>query len=453
MKRVVYVLLVGAVLLGVSADVQAQSIRKLRKKLNATWQAQDWPGVCDATKEIGKLNSEKAVKLIFEVALRIERKDVYDAAKEALGEITDEEAIAYLCKQARRNRKWEVRLLVIEVLAKKDAELVFGTLVECLNDRKPEVVREAVWALKTKRDYKAVEPLIGLLGRVEKDKGRLWVETRRTLTTLTGADYRTAEDWKRYWVIRKDELKASPQSPDTAPPPKVGEPKTSLEEERKKAPKFFGQEIMSKKIMFVIDRSQSMQARDPAFKKAEGGQLLPADPNYKPGSKDPWGGDTSLPANRARIERVKVELCKCIAAMDPKTKFSVIYFSDTIMVWQKNLVLAGSQSKKAAISWVSRLTPMGSTHTDYALQKAFENKEFDTLFLLTDGQPFRDRHLLPVDPILAWVRNANRQRKVRIFTFGFAGVEKTSSVNPEEMLKLLRGLAQEHNGKFTNIYW
>ena len=453
MRRTILTALVAVLALAVVANLYGQDAKQLQKKLNAAIQAQDWTTVCSVTKEIGALNNKKAVKYIITIALNLERKDVYDASKEALEDVTDEEAIAYMCEQARKNKKWQVRCLLVEVIGDKDSDTVFQTLKECLKDKNDTVLREAVLALKGKGKIEAVDPLIELLGRIEKGKGLVWVEIRKALHELTGGyDYSTAEKWKEFWQVRKEELKAGVKDPETAKP--VGkEPRTWIEEEKKKAPKFFGQEVMSKKIMFVIDRSGSMQARDPAMKKSEGGQLTPVDPNYKPGPEDPWGGDTSLPQDRARIERIKKELAKCIAAMDPKTKFNVIYFSSAMSVWQKKLVYANSGNKNAAIKWISGLGPMGATHTDDALKKAFENQEFDTMFLLSDGQPFRNGQMVPVDPILEWVRNANRQRKVKIFTFGFANVKTTQSVNKEEMLKLLQGLAKDHNGKFTDIYW
>ncbi len=451
MRRLSLAAVVMAAVLVIAVSVQADDIKKLGKQLNQAIQAEDWSTVCSVTKEIGALNTQKAVKTIIKIALGIERLDVYEASKEALGGITDQEALAYVCEQARKNKRWQVRCLLVEVLGKKDGDTVFATLVECLKDKDDNVAREAVMALKAKGDYDAVDGLIELLRRLEKKKGLLWVEVRKTLTALTAADHLTAEKWAEYWRVRKDELKADPKA-STAKP--VGDaPKTSIDEEKKKAPRFFGKEIMSKKIMFVIDRSGSMQARDPVYKKDENGELKPADPNRKAGEPDPWGGDPTLPLERARVERVKKELIKCIKAMDSKTKFNVIYFSMSMEQWQKKLVYANSKNKKAAIGWLSKLGPMGNTHTDDALKKAFEDQEFDTLFLLSDGQPFRDGKMVPVDPILEWVRNANRQRKVKIFTFGFANVKSTNSVNIDEMLKLLKGLANEHGGKFTNIYW
>jgi hypothetical protein len=453
MRKLVVLAVLVATVFAIAAAAQAQSLKEFGKKLKQAMRAEDWSTVCGVTKEIGALNDKKAVKTIIQIGLQIERKDVYDAAREALGEITGEEAVAYIYEEVHKNKKWKVRLLFVEVIANKDGDTEFSILQECLKDRKQEVVREAVLALKAKDDYKAVDALIELLGRIEKKKGLLWVDVRKALTALTGADYKTAREWEGYWTIRKDELKADPERPETARPSgSLHEPRTSIDEEKKKAPKFFGQEVMSKKIMFVIDRSNSMNARDPAMKKGEGGQLTPVDPNHKKGQEDVWGGDTSLPRDRARIERVKKELCKCIAAMDPKTKFNVIYFASTVAIWQKKLVYANAGSKKLAIKWVKGLSAMGATYTDEALKKAFENEEFDTMFLLSDGQPFRNG-LLPVDPILEWVCNANRQRKVKIFTFGFESIKSTPLVNLEEMLKLLQGLAQNHNGKFTNIYW
>jgi hypothetical protein len=454
MKRMLVAVAFLTVALALVTAVHAQDTKELAKKLNAAIQSEDWSTVCSVTKDIGQLDSEKAVKVIFQIALQIERKDVYEAAKDALLGITDKDAISFICQQARKHKKWEIRMLAVEVVKDKEGDDVFQTLLDCLKDKNDNVIREAVAALKSKGDDRAVDPLIELLGRIEEGKGLIWVDVRTALTALTGYDYDSAEKWEEFWRVRKEELKANPGSPETAKPVNADDVRTGLiEKEKRKAPKFFGQEVMSKKIMFVIDRSGSMQARDPVLKKDEGGGLRPADPNHKPGPEDPWGGDTSLPLERARIERVKKELCKCIAGMDPKTKFNVIYFSSSMAIWQNKLVYANTKNKNSAIKWVSGLGPMGATHTDDALKKAFEDEEFDTLFLLSDGQPFRNGQMVPVNPILEWVRNANRQRKVKIFTFGFANVKSTQSVNKEEMLKLLQGLARDHNGKFTDIYW
>lgn len=454
MRRAMLAALAVAFAFAVVTAAYGQDIKKLEKKFNAAYQAQDWTTVCSVIKEIGALNDTKSVKHIVTIALAIERKDVYDASKEALEGVTDEEAIAYMCEQARKNKKWEVRCLLVEVVGKRDSATVFQTLIECLKDKDDNVLREAVLALKAKGKNEAVDALIDVLARLEKGKGLVWVEVRKALHELTGGyDYGSAEKWKEFWQVRKEELKSGEKNPETAKP-SGNEPRTWIEEEKKKAPKFFGQEVMSKKIMFVIDRSGSMQARDPAMKKSEGGQLTPVDPNYKPGQEDPWGGDTSLPQDRARIERVKNELSKCIAAMDPKTRFNVIYFSSAISIWQQKLVFANSGNKNAAIKWISGLGPMGNTHTDEALKKAFEDQEFDTMFVLSDGQPFKNGQLLAVEPILEWVRDANRQRKVKIFTFGFANVKsKPGATDRDQMLKLLKGLAEEHGGKFTDIYW
>jgi hypothetical protein len=452
---------IAVVFIFAAASFGDEDLSALVKKFNAACQAQDWKAACAVVKEIGALNNEKAVEVLLKTALIVENSQVFKASKEALLSITDKEAISYMCKQTLKHNDWEVRALLTEVIGKQDSDESLETLISVINDHRnrPEVHLEAVHALKAKGKKEAMDALIDLLDRVEGEKGTLWVEIRKALTALTGDDYANASDWRAYWAKRKEELKSEPKPSEPVQPAnptgKPGEPRTSLDEEIKKAPKFFGAEVLSRRIVFIIDCSSSMVAKDPVLAGPGEGQK-PQPPQPPPGGgggTDPFGGDPSLPEDRKRMTRVKNELKKCIAAMDPRTKFNIISFATSVNPWKPSLILATAQNKQEALAWVDTMTHEGWTHTDDAFKKAFEDKEFDTIYFLSDGQPMKMSGPVPAETILEFVRNANKVRKVKINTFGFANAKNSPNMNVQEMMKLLKGLAEENQGKFTDIYW
>lgn len=444
MKRVVILTLVILFAAGVATG---QDLRSIKKKIRAAAGAGDWASISSAIRELGSINSLESAKTIIKYAFILDqfptvpdsaRADAFDAARAALKQITDEQALAFMHKEMLKNKIWEVRCLLAEVLGERGGEDNRRALCKLIRkDRQPEVLREALkWIVKA-GGYDSVDALIDLLEKMETEKGLAWVDTRRALTTLASKDYKTAREWRQYWIIRKDELKADPGSPDTAAPAAPGSVKTGLDEEIKKAPKFFGKEILSKRFCFIIDVSGSMAERDTYSAGGEGG---------------------GKPVEAMRIKMVKDQLIKLIAALDPKTRFNIIAYSIGVVSWQKKrLFPATARYKKAAIEFVKKFTPIGTTHTDGALKEAFANKEADTIVLLTDGAPTHDGSYKDsasiISNIFSFVRNANRSRKATILTFGFDSVtsKHTAKEQGQAFLDFLKRLASENNGKFTNI--
>jgi hypothetical protein len=446
MRKLVFT---GLVLLLVAGVAFGQDLGDIKKKISKAADAGDWTSVCTAIRELGSVDSVDSVKYILKCAFALDKSNVsdsakadcFDAARDALKQISDAEALACIREQLLKNRKWEVRRMLAEVLGEKGGEKDRQALCDLVRkEKQKEVIREAVKWIVQIGGIDSIEALIEALGKIEKSKGLTWVDVRRALTSLTGADYENALKWGEYWRCRKEELKANPGSPDTAAPVTPGEVKTGLlEEEIKKAPKFFGKEILSKRFCFVIDVSGSMAEKD----------------TYSGGGGEAGKGQ---PVEAMRIKMVQDQLVKLIAALDPKTKFNIIAYSMGVTPWQKSkLVIANSKAKKAAIEFVKKFRPFGTTHTDKAMKEAFTNKEADTIVLLTDGAPthsgrYDDSSNL-ITSIFDFVRNANRSRKVTIDTFGFESV--TSKHQAQNMgaafLDFLKRLASENNGTFTNI--
>ncbi len=462
MRKAVILAAVAAVVLTAVGLSYAGDLGKLKKKLAEELAREDYTSAAATIAELGEEDSLDAVKIIVKVALGVQAEEVFKAAKEALCAITDKKAIGYLCDTAKRARDWRVKMLLAEVLGSHKGDEVLDALVALLKDRQPEVVREAIISLRKLGDIEAVDELIDALERLEGGKGRAWVEARKALHELTGGyDYQSAKKWREFWRARKEELKENPGSPETAKPVNPGDVKTGLlEEEKRKAPKFFGKEIMSKRIVFVIDVSGSMIMKDRGTGGGEGGG----------GAKQGDNEYSKMPENRMRIVRAKNELKKAVAGLPPKAKFNIIAFSMGVSPWQKRkLVFATSKNKKAAIAFIGRFTANGGTFTDDALKEAFANKEMDTLFFLSDGAPERypsaggqenPQNAPLIDKCLNFVRQENKFRKVKIFAFGFdgegvwdpnRGPKPAYHQKAQRFIDFMRKLATENNGEYKSI--
>ncbi len=438
----------GLVLLLVAGVAIGQDLGAIKKKIHKAADAGNWTEFTSGIKELGSVDSLESAKAIMKIAFALDKHNVSDsvkadtfaAAKSALKQISNSEALAYLREQMLKNRKWQVRQLLAEVLGEKGGEETRKALCDLIQkDRQTEVLREAIKWITRIGGNDSVDALISLLEKIEGAKGLLWVDVRTALTSLTGYDYANAKKWREFWAVRKEELKENPGSPDTAKPVNPDDVKTGLlEEEKRKAPKFFGKEILSKRFCFIIDVSGSMAAKD-TYSGGGGGE------------KKGGGGN---PVEAMRIEMVKDQLIKLIATLDPKTKFNIVAYSIGVTPWQKQkLVAATSKVKKAAIEFVKRFRPHGTTHTDGALKEAFANKEADTIVLLSDGAPTHSGRYDDTDNLISsifgFVRNANRSRKVTIDTFGFESVSTLPA--GQKCLDFLKRLAEENGGKFTAI--
>jgi hypothetical protein len=438
MKKVMVV--VAVVLFAVSL-LFAQDMASIKKRLSSAAQAGDWTGFAAAVADLGAIDTVESAALVLKSAFALEegeeipgdkRREVFDKAKEALSKFNSKEVIAYLCEQITKQRRWEARALIAEVLRDKEGEGVVGALIRTLKDKQLEVLREAVLSLAKHGKTEAVDALIDLLGRLENEKGLVWVEVRKALTTLTGADYETAAKWREYWKVRKEELKAPGPSESPAPSVPSGEPRTGLlEEEIKKAPKFFGREIVSKRFCFVIDVSGTMHQQD-RYSGGEGGQ----------------------PTVARRVDMVKDQLKKLVAALDPKARFNIIAFSSSVQTWQQKRLVPGTpENKQEAINFVNKFNAFGTTHADEALKEAFANEEADTIVFLTDGAPthsgqHNDTTQL-ISQIHSFVADANKSRKVIIDTFGFETIQTLPK--GQECVDFLKKLASDSGGKFTVI--
>jgi len=418
-----------AFLVLMAAQALADKVDDAKKKLKAALDSGDESAAVEAVMELGNCNNAAAVKQLLVLALTTENPKILEAAKESLSACTGEEALTQLLK-AVQSKDWRLRALTAGVLGGIDSSRARDAIVGLMSDKKPEVVREAILAaIRQDKAATFVDPLIRLLEREIKEQGLTWVAVRKALIALTGEDYEKPSDWKKAWATIKEETESDRRKKEK-PAEKDGNGPGFKTKRKKSPPRFFGAEIYSKRVLFVIDVSSSMKIKEIPF------------------------------IGESRLELVQMELAKCIKKLDKRARFNVIAFSNRVIPWQKtgpksSLVPASSKNKRAAIKFVAALSPNGHTYTDEALESAFEESEADTIILLSDGAPYKPKEPREplsqelMDSILKWVEINNRFRKVIIDTFGFESLAEDK--DGKTALEFLKNLAAKTKGSFKGI--
>lgn len=187
-----------------------------------------------------------------------------------------------------------------------------------------------------------------------------------------------------------------------------GEPE-SLQRMRLKPQKYYGIEIHSKRLLFILDHSGSM--------------------------KDPWYGMT-------RLARAKGELNKAIRELPGDVEFGIVCFHTRVHQWQEDLVEATEANKDLAIDFVNRLGYGDRTNTYGVLRVALDyDKDLEAIYLLTDGKPTIGQ-FVSHQSILRDILHRNRFRHLNLNTIGIAVDGFTR--------EFLKRLADESGGEFRD---
>ena len=161
----------------------------------------------------------------------------------------------------------------------------------------------------------------------------------------------------------------------------------------------FFQNITSNNVRFVIDGSGSMSACvmwGDGYKSSWRTFYDPSRGRYR---------DTRRICALTRMEALISEMTMILEQLPNNTKVGITSFSSRNYTnnkeWNESrggLVRLGDEGKRdSAITFVNtldnyRVTSWGGTDPWPAIQKAFDDTETDTLYLMSDGQPNRDRN-------------------------------------------------------------
>lgn len=427
----------------------------------------------DVLDEIGAADDADAAEALVEFGVFVPHDGSYERIVRTLRRFRDDGAVDYMAgtlaadlaggKGKKRRKKgddaaWKAQVLVADVFHELEHPGAIEPLaLQISKGTLPAVVNACVAAAEYKEDHRIVSALIELLGRVEKVGGWEYHNVRQRLTQLTGQDFFTQEKWKGWWGANGGEA---------WDPSKKGEAKEAATRERGPAeqiPSFFGSEIESNRLVFVIDTSGSMEMTDrPEDFEGDDEKYAALNPD-----------DPKIKATQ-RIERAKAAAIAAIEKLGPTQSFNVIGFAETNKLWKPAVVPATPENKKAAIEFCRGLVEDGGTHTGEAIAAAFADPAIDTIYLLSDGAPMKkvgnpgeqQKQFAEeeIRKVLYMVRELNRFRRVKINTFGMDGAgvyhkkwgprPVTLPTEPEFLAPLqqfLRDLASMTGGIYKSI--
>ncbi|MGE3163603.1 MAG: VWA domain-containing protein [Planctomycetota bacterium] len=423
----------------------APSLKELTKDLREAVAAGRLTRATDLAGQIGQLGTPAAVDALVQYGINCGMYDLEKSVGGILVGLQGDDSLARIAHHANKNNAFEVRVFLTLVLAKRPETEAFAAVLKNLYDPFVSVTLTAIEATVERGQVAAVDHLVAALEFQEKRGGGgdplIKFELRKALTTFTAEDFEVADDWRNFWEPRKKNFVR----------PDGSNRKDALTGVVRKGPKFFEIEVVDAKVLFLLDISGSMDKRDPLPEEQgdpEGGAKsggTGVDKKEKEKGKKEGGDEPGeIPESRRRLTRVQKELSRVISELPPATEFEIITFNHEVKEFKGKLVSATDGMKQEAIRYVTSLQPAGETHTDEALEKAFNVPSVTSIFLLSDGAPRRNDTLLDVKPILERVRELNRYRRVFLHTVGF---EQAGS----NLRKFMQQLAKQNRGVYKAL--
>ncbi len=257
--------------------------------------------------------------------------------------------------------------------------------------------------------------------------GQLAFRLRQEFETITADDFTDDEARFQSWRAQVGLAVSKPtdskptsepippgQSPASLPSPPRLSPSASqasyVPKRHLKPSHYYGIEIHAKRLLFVIDRSGSMN---------------------------------EAASGTRRIDLAKRELVTALQGLDERCQFGILVFDSDVRHWKEDLVLASDSNKRNAIRFVERLSAGSRTNTYGALRRALEfDDQLEAIFLLTDGQPTIGMLTNPT-AILIDILRRNEYKHITLNSVAIA-------VEPL-MQSFLHNLTEPSNGEFRSV--
>jgi hypothetical protein len=332
----------------------------------------------------------------------------------------------FLREQLAGEKEPLVRAELIDALAVQGDQEIVSTLLERhLVDANWYVKSRSAAALARLRIAAAIPVLIA---RLEAEEGRLRSDIGKALTSLTGQDFKgNLTLWQRWWKANADGFEV-PDEPT---------PQALLETARESAGMtFFGIRTESRRVLFVLDVSGSMEF-----------SMTPRNnPNDDPGR--PY--DLPAAGEASRLTAAKRDMIGALGGLRDGGLFNLVLYASDVWTWDDDLVAIDSEVRQEVFDYIDRVEAVGGTNIYGALLRAFEiagvkgggewsEPTIDTIYLLTDGRASVGLTVNP-EEILAFVAARNRSAGIVIHTIGLSGAHDAY---------LLRSLAEQSGGTYV----
>ena len=345
-----------------------------------------------------------------------------------------------------KDKEPAVRCAAMEALGDFHEEAVVDIGIKALTDKTWQVRSSAAKVLLQVRAQRSIEPLIVAM---ETEEGRLLKDYSLALEEITGKFYgMRTEQWRKWWSTNVNRFKI-PTDKQLAKT-KAKRAENAAIYSPPGSTSYHGIESPSRRVLFIIDVSGSMEAQVIERERFEDGDY----------------------PSMSRIDIVKTELQRTIEGLEPYVELNILAFATKVNSWKKKLVKCNVLNKRSAMDWVGRLEAIGGTskeglaragltgaanlgegktNTYGVLMKALDIEKrgsqdddyevsVDTIFFLSDGRPTVG-DLVDPDDILREVKGANELRKVVIHTIALGEFQK----------EFMKTLARQNNGVFVDL--
>jgi uncharacterized protein YegL len=190
----------------------------------------------------------------------------------------------------------------------------------------------------------AKESLPVLIGRLKSENGRLRLDLNYALASITGAQHgKTADEWQTWWQANAPTFRV-----DRARTAQFREQHAVQDMQVPALGSFYNLDIVSSRVVFVVDTSMSMR------------------------------GD--------KISSLKTHLGSTLSMLHSAVQFNVVDFGGLIGLMKPHGLVAPHEIR-IALERVEQLTLSGGTRAYDAMELATALPGMDTMILLTDGAP------------------------------------------------------------------
>lgn len=386
-------------------DVDEKYLKALGEEEDEVWEV--------AVRVVAERGLVEAVPELEEQLQEAEEGDAEERILTILGALSairgeDPEWLARLDAYARSDSR-VLRNATLRQLARADARYL-PLVLEALSH---DDWSTRLTALRALEELRVTEGVGAIVARMSEEEGRMLHAFADALWSLTGQPFGLrVEAWQSWWKREGADFQV------------IAEEELALLEEEEEARRlrevtstgvaeFFGIQIVSHRVLFLVDVSGSM-----AFSLRE----------------EVVGEEAEV-----RFDVARRELKATIDQLDPGAFFNIITFSTGAAAWVDGVVDASEEHKRAAFEYIDRLGALGGTNVYAALDLAFRDPDVDTLVLLSDGEPeggmVDDTYMLR-EIVAEW----NENRGVAIHAVSIGG-----------SLQLLSWLAEDHGGTYVEF--
>ena len=385
----------------------------------------DWEVRLMAAESLCEIGTDAAVREACR-AVEDKRPEVAIAVLDMIAGFDVSKFVNYLMK-GLSSKHATVRAKTLEVLAGQTDRRLVRKFVELVTDSDAVVRGAAIIALKWVQSRGVIEDLIkGLRTPVDADKEHI----ASALKALTSQDLGTDQKkWEEWW--EKNSTTAA-----LAQPPSHGTAHGKAT--------YFGTTVESKNVIFIIDISGSMSEK---YEKKKGGKTKFGGTTVDDPKEKKEGSARTV----TKIEVAKKELINCIKKLQREVKFNIIFYNQAYSAWKRKddgsgskIIPATPRNKRAAREFIMTFAPSGRTNIFDSLEFAMNDKDADTIYLLTDGMPNEGR-IRTTEGIIAEIErvNSTRKPKATINTIGFGLRAEGQS--------FLKRLAEKNGGVFIDM--